>query len=197
MILSRVLNDNPPVTDVTEGQGTMERRPWGQLGWNWGPTCSVAADKLAGWAVWSNLKKLGIKMREKLIPSQPIGYLISCTFCDGVYTDKYFYIFSECFPLIKTQVHPKTHPQTDPFPCPCFPSSVSLLLFPLALIFQAALIISRCIERLTGQKLIFLSKPLNITLDLLLTGHFFRSCLSARMANVYFVSGLPFLFFLY
>lgn len=94
-------------------------------------------------------------------------------------------------------MHIKTHPQTNPLPCPSFSSSVSLLLSPLALMFQAALVIPRWVEGLKGQKLIFLNKASNITLDLLLTGHFCRSCLSARTANVYFVSGLLFFFFLY
>jgi len=121
-----------------------------------------------------------------------MDYLVSSIFCYGVYMEKYLYIFSERFPLIKIQMQTKTHPQTDPFPCPCFPSSVSLLLFPLILIFQAALIIPRWVEGLKGQKLIFLSMASNITLDLLLTDHLCRSCLSARMASVYFVSGLLF-----
>lgn len=61
-----------------------------------------------------------------------MGCLILCIFCDGIHTDKYFYISSESFPLIKIQTHTKTHPQTDTLPCPRFASSVSLLLFLLA-----------------------------------------------------------------
>lgn len=89
--------------------------------------------------------------------------LIYCIFCGGVYTDKHFYIFSECFLLTKIQRHTKTHSQN---------SSAAFLLFPLALTFQAALIIPRRVEGLKGQKLIFLRRSSNITLNLLLTGHF-------------------------
>lgn len=87
--------------------------------------------------------------------------LTSCIFCGGVYTDNNFYIFSECF--LKIQRHTKTHSQN---------SSAALLLFSLALIFQAALIIPKWVEGLKGQKLIFLRRSSNVTLDLLLTGDF-------------------------